>query len=146
MRQATSARTQDTLIRRKPRAWGRGGGQLRRLLWGFLCALAATVLGVALFALVLRVWPLSSGAITTVNQLLKLAAILVGALAAVGRGGERGAMRGATVGLLYMGLGVALYGLLSGQQLGFAGYAADIGMGVAAGGLCGMILSNLPAK
>ena len=146
MIQATSARTQDTLIRRKPRAPGRGSGQFRRLLWGFLSAVAATVLGVALFALALRVWPLSSGAITTVNQLLKLAAILVGVLVAVGRGGERGAMRGAAVGLLYMGLGVALYGLLSGQQLGLAGYAADIGMGVAAGGLCGMILSNLPAK
>ena len=120
--------------------------QVKKLLLGFLSALAATVLGVVLFALLLRVWQMDSGAITVVNQVLKLVAILVGVLVAVGRGGERGAMRGACVGLLYMGLGVALYGVFSGQQMSLAGYAADVGMGIAAGGLCGMILSNLPAK
>ena len=140
------AKTPDTMARRKPRAAGKKNSAVKKLLLGFLSALAATVLGVVLFALLLRVWQMDSGAITVVNQVLKLVAILVGELVAVGRGGDRGAMRGACVGLLYMGLGVALYGVFSGQQMSLAGYAADVGMGIAAGGLCGMILSNLPAK
>ena len=49
----------------------------------------------------------------------------------------------AAVGLLYMALGVALYALLSGQQASATAYLADLGMGVAAGGVVGMILSNL---
>lgn len=134
------------MIRRKPRSGGKGNKQLKRMLLGFLTTLAATALGVVLFALLLRAWQADSQTITVINQVLKLLAILAGVWVAVGRGGERGALRGACIGLGYMGLGVALYGLLSGQQLSLAGYAADVGMGIAAGGLCGMILSNLPAK
>ena len=67
-------------------------------------------------------------------------------IAAVGRGGEKGLLRGAAVGLLYMGLGVSLYALLTGQNLPFTSYLGDLGMGLAGGGLTGMILSNLSAK
>ena len=116
---------------------------LRRVWNVFTTVLVAIVV---LFALLLRAWQADSQTITVINQVLKLLAILAGVWVAVGRGGERGALRGACIGLGYMGLGVALYGLLSGQQLSLAGYAADVGMGIAAGGLCGMILSNLPAK
>ena len=142
----TQGRTQDTLVRRKPRSGGRQNKTLKRMLLGFLAALSTTVLGVVLFALLLRAWQADAQTITVINQVLKLVAILAGVWVAVGRGGEKGALRGALIGLAYMGLGVALYGLLSGQQLSLAGYAADVGMGIAAGGLCGMILSNLPAK
>ena len=45
-----------------------------------------------------------------------------------------------------MGLGVALYALLSGQQASFSSYLADLAMGVAGGGIVGMILSNISAK
>ena len=60
--------------------------------------------------------------------------------------GEKGALRGACVGALYMALGIALVIFLSGQSLSASAYAADLGMGIAAGGLFGMILSNLRAK
>ena len=59
---------------------------------------------------------------------------------------EKGLIRGAAVGLCYMGLGVALYALLSGQQASFSSYLADLAMGVAGGGIVGMILSNISAK
>ena len=129
------------------RAGSRGSTPITRgLLKGLLVAIALTLVGIVLFALLMRAIKPSDTAVSAFNQALKLAAILVGVAVSVGRAGVHGASRGALLGLLYMGLGVGLYALLSDQTLPWAAYAADVGMGVAGGGLCGMIFSNLPAK
>ena len=102
--------------------------------------------GVALFSLLMQWVKPSDGVIRVFNQVLKLLSIALGVWSAVGRGGEKGLMRGAAVGLGYMGLGVALYAILSGQQAAFFSYLADLAMGIAGGGIVGMILSNISAK
>ena len=56
-------------------------------------------------------------------------------------GESGGAMRGACVGLLYMALGIVCYALMMGQSPRLTAYLADLGMGLAAGGLFGMILT-----
>ena len=100
-----------------------------------------TVLGVVLFALLLNWWDASDRAITAINQVVKFVSILAGVTSAL-RAGEKGsAMRGACVGVLYMALGIACYCLLMGQSPKLTGYLADLGMGLAAGGLFGMILT-----
>ena len=119
----------------------RGGGALSAVLRGVLVAAAVTVLGVVLFALLLNWWDASDRAITAINQVVKFVSILAGVTSAM-RAGEKGsAMRGACVGVLYMALGIACYGLLMGQSPKLAAYLADLGMGLAAGGLFGMILT-----
>ena len=50
------------------------------------------------------------------------------------------------IGVIYMGAGVAVYALLTSQQAPVSAYLADLGMGVAGGGIAGMILSNLEPK
>ena len=45
-----------------------------------------------------------------------------------------------------LGAKLTLYALLSGQQASFSSYLADLAMGVAGGGIVGMILSNISAK
>ena len=117
-----------------------------RLLRGLGVSILTTLVGVALFSLLMQWVKPSDGAIRVFNQLLKLLSIALGVWSAVGRGGEKGLMRGAVVGLGYMGLGVALYAILSGQQAAFSSYLADLAMGVAGGGIVGMILSNISAK
>lgn len=77
---------------------------------------------------------------------MKVAAIFLGVRAIVPRGAENGVRRGALLGLLYMGVGVLAYALLSGQKLSVMGYVIDVLMGLAAGGLSGMLLSSLPEK
>ena len=120
----------------------RGGGALSAVLRGVLVAAAVTVLGVVLFALLLNWWDVSDRAITAINQVVKFVAILAGVTSAL-RAGEKGsAMRGACVGVLYMALGIACYCLLMGQSPKLTGYLADLGMGIAAGGLFGMILTS----
>lgn len=114
-----------------------------QLLRGLLCAVAVTLVCVLLFALLMQWLKPSDSAIRIVNQLIKLGAIFAGVKVMLGRERERGLVKGALLGLCYMGIGVALYALLSGQQLPFTAYLSDIAMGVAGGGICGAILSGM---
>lgn len=117
-----------------------------RLLKGLGAALLVTIAGVAVFALMMQWIRPSDTAVRIFNQVLKLVSVGAGVYAAVGCGQEVGLLRGAAVGALYMGLGVAVYAVLSGQSAPASAYAADLAMGVAGGGLVGMILSNISPK
>ena len=129
------------------RASSRGSTPITRgLLKGLLTAVALTLVCIVIFALLMRAIKPSDTMVSAFNQVLKLASILAGVGVSVGRGGVHGASRGALLGLLYMALGVGLYALLSDQSLSWMAYSADIGMGIATGGLGGMVFSNLPAK
>ena len=124
---------------------GRGKSPLTAVLRGVLVAASVTVLGVALFALLLNWWNVSDRAVTAINQVVKFVSILAGVTSAM-RGGESGgALRGACVGLLYMALGIVCYSLLMGESPRLTAYLAVLGMGLAAGGLFGMILSTRKA-
>ena len=87
-------------------------------------------------------WNASDRAITAINQVVKFVSILAGVTTAMHAGESGGAMRGACVGLLYMALGIVCYALMMGQSPQLAAYLADLGMGLAAGGLFGMILTT----
>lgn len=117
----------------------RRGALWQNILRGVLLSAAVTVLLVLVFALLISLFPLSDSVIHIVNQLIKLAAIFVGVRASVHPRDDRGLLRGALTGLLYMALGVTVYALLSGRTASPAGYAADLLMGVAAGGLMGLL-------
>ena len=121
---------------------GRGSSALGAVLKGVLVGASITVIGVAIFALILNWWNASDRAITAINQVVKFVSILAGVVSALGSDNQGGTLRGVCVGLLYMALGIICYCLLMGQQPVFSGYLADLGMGVASGGLFAMILSS----
>ncbi len=112
-----------------------------RMLKGLGAALITTVIGVAAFALLMQFIRPDAGVVRLINQVLKLVSIGVGTYTAVGRHGEGGLIRGAAVGLVYMAVGVAVYALLSGQDAPLTAYVADLAMGIAGGGIVGMLLS-----
>ena len=114
-----------------------------RILKGLLAAIGVTVAGVAVFALLMQWLRPAENVVRIINQVLKLLSIGTGVYVCVGRGCEGGLIKGALVGLLYMALGVGVYALLSGQSASMSAYLADLGMGVAGGGIVGMILSNM---
>lgn len=117
-----------------------------RLLKGLGAALVTTIAGVAIFALLMQWIRPSDSVVRIFNQVLKLVSIGAGVFFAVGCGQEGGLLKGAAVGLIYMALGVGIYALLSGQSAPTTAYLADLGMGVAGGGIVGMILSNISPK
>ncbi|MBP3541679.1 MAG: TIGR04086 family membrane protein [Clostridia bacterium] len=113
------------------------------ILRGLLTAIGVTLACVLIFALLMQWLRPSDGVIRVVNQLIKLGSIFAGVYVAVGRGGDKGLLTGALVGLVYMLLGVLLYALLSGQQLPFTAYLSDVAMGIAGGGIAGAIIGGL---
>lgn len=113
------------------------------ILRGLLTAIGVTLACVLIFALLMQWLRPSDGVIRVVNQLIKLGSIFVGVYVAVGRGGDKGMLVGALVGLSYMLLGVLLYALLSGQHLPFTAYLSDVAMGIAGGGIAGAIIGGL---
>lgn len=108
---------------------------------GLITSILFTAAAVILFAIMIGLTDLSDGIIQIVNQGIKIAAIFLGVRAIVSPGAEDGIRKGALLGLVYMGVGVLLYALLSGQKITLLGYLIDLIMGVAAGGLSGMLLS-----
>ena len=86
------------------------------VLRGVLVAAAITIIGVAVFALILNWWNASDRAITAINQVVKFVSILAGVTTAMHAGESGGAMRGACVGLLYMALGIVCYALMMGAE------------------------------
>ena len=121
---------------------GRGKSVLGAVLKGVLVGASITVIAIAVFALILNWWDASDRAITAINQVVKFVSILAGVASALGSDAQGGALRGICVGLLYMALGIVCYDLLMGRAPQMTGYMADLGMGVASGGLFGMILSG----
>ncbi len=128
-------------VRRGARRTKRGSGPLGAVMKGVLVAASITIIAVAIFALLLNWWNASDGAISAINQVVKFVSILAGVTAAMNAGASGGAMRGACVGVLYMAVGIVVCCLLMGQSPQLTAYLADLGMGLAAGGLFGMILT-----
>ena len=129
-------------IRRVKRSTGN-----KTALWrGLLLSIAVTAAAVILFAVIIGLMDVNDGVIRIVNQLIKAGAIFVGVRSIVPRGDESGIRRGALLGLLYMGIGVLVYALLTRQQITVWGYVIDVLMGIAAGGLSGMLLGSLRTK
>ena len=119
---------------------------LAALAKGLAAAILMTLAGMALTAaLSIRV-PISDGALTVVNQVLKAASIVLGTVVAVGRGGERGFVTGMALAATYMILGYAGYVGLGGSAFSAADMLGEILFGAALGSVCGAILANLPAR
>ena len=129
-------------MRRSARKGRRGSGPLGAVVRGVLVGASITVIAVAIFALLLNWWNASDGAISAINQVVKFVSILAGVTSAMNAGASGGAMRGACVGVLYMALGIVVCCLLMGKSPQLTAYLADLGMGLAAGGLFGMILTT----
>lgn len=125
------------------RRTGSGKGKTGSLGRGLILAILATAALVTVFAVVLSLTDLSDGVIRIVNQIIKIAAIFLGVWAITEKGAENAIRRGALLGVIYMGAGVLIYALLTRQKLTLSGYLIDLLMGMAAGGLSGMILSSI---
>ena len=119
---------------------------LLSILKGFIACIAVTLAGMLLITLLTVFARIPDSAITALNQLLKIAAIVLGTRAAVGRGGSRGFVTGTVVALLYMIMGYAMYVWLGGGAHTATLMLGEMLIGAAIGGIVGAILANLQPK
>ena len=132
--------------------WGGGkivqresrGGTCMALLKGLLTAVGVTIPGMALLAVLVVYVNLADGALTALNQVLKLAAIFLGAYKAVGRGGTRGLALGGAVGLMYVAMGYGICALWEEPMVTGGMLALEFLVGLALGGVSGALAANLP--
>ncbi len=124
----------------------RGAGKPAALWRGLAVSVLATAAAVIVFALIISFVDMGDGVIRVVNQLIKAASVFLGVSVIVPRGDDSGVRRGALLGLAYMGLGVLVYALLTQQKISWQGYLTDVLMGIAAGGLSGMLLGSMRSK
>lgn len=111
------------------------------LMAGLGVSILVTLAGVALFALLMQLIRPADGVIRIFNQVLKLVAIGAGVAFTVRRTGG-GPLQGALIGLIYMLLGVGVYAMLTGLGLSAATLLADLGMGLASGGMIALLLGR----
>lgn len=115
-------------------------------LRGLAVAVGITALGMLALGLMAGYTAVTDDTIRLMNQCLKLVSVLLGTLAAVGMGGERGLVKGMAVGALYMLLGLGILGLASGMNADWSTLAGEVLIGAAVGGAAGALLANLPAR
>lgn len=119
---------------------------IMKILKGLGITILATLVGMALLAALVILTPISDGLLAALNQVLKVVAIFLGALTAVGRGGERGFAIGALVGLVYMVLGYLIYSIIDGMLAPAGQMALEFALGALIGAICGAIAANLKPR
>ena len=116
------------------------------ILKGLLAAVGLTLLMMAVVAALIVWLRLSDSLLTGLNQVMKVLSILLGTALAVGRGGRRGFVTGATLAMLYMILGYAGYVRLGGSAFSVGEMLGEVLIGAALGATCGALLSNMPER
>lgn len=118
----------------------------KRLLIGLAIAIAFTVAAMLILAVALITLDAEDKTISIINQFVKIAAILLGTIFAVPRGGERGLASGVFIAVVYTVLGYICYLALGGASFSFTGMLGEILIGTAVGAVCGAVRANLNPK
>ena len=116
---------------------------LKSLALGLFTAVLVTLIAMLLLAAALVYLRFSDRLLTVLNQLIKLASIVLGVCAAVPRGGERGLATGVLLSLLYTVLGYAFYLTLGGGSFAVGNMLGEMMLGAAAGAVTGAVRANL---
>ena len=120
---------------------------LYKVLRGVAAASLCTLPGMALLALMVVLMPIEDSTLVALNQLLKALSVFIGVYFAVGRGGSRGFITGAAVGLVYMLLGYGLYCSLEGSAGAWALLGGEALFGALIGAVSGAVCANMkPAR
>ena len=117
------------------------GEFLRDIGKGVLCATAVSLVGVLLFALVIKLFSLPSSVIFPVNQVIKAAALLFGCFFGVGR--EQGLFKGSLIGFFSMLVTYFLFLFIGGVQNFSPLFLLELLFGAVIGSLGGILAVNI---
>lgn len=118
---------------------------LVRVLKGVMAASAVTICAMFLLTGWVVFNDLDADAIQLINQIIKVISILTGVVLSVGRGGERGLLTGAAVGILYILIGYGMYSIIDGMNAQAKVMAIEEAAGALIGGCAGVLLANMKA-
>lgn len=113
------------------------------ILKGLVSSILLTLIFMLLLSLAVVYLNVEDSALTWLNQLVKILAIIFGVGISVGRGGENGFITGMTLAIIYMIIGYALYVFLGGNVFNAVSMLGEILIGAAIGSVTGAIFANM---
>ena len=115
-------------------------------LKGALYALSVCLIGILIFAFVLRFVAVSDSLIKPINQVIKTISILVGTFVALKKSKDMGLISGLVIGLLFTIVSFLAFSILDGHFEFGISLLNDCLFGSIVGGICGIIAVNLRKK
>lgn len=116
------------------------------IIKGSLIALCISLLGVLIFAFILRFVPIADSVISPVNQVIKGVSIFLGTILGLRKVREMGLVSGILIGFLYSCFAFLTFSILSRDFAFDMSLLNDILFGAIIGGICGIIAVNLKKK
>ena len=120
----------------------KSGGAVYEFIKGLIISVIFSLLGILIFAAVIRFVGIDSGLIPIINQVIKSLSILVGVLSAFTKR-PNGWLRGFIFGVLFAILSYLIFSLLSGSFGVDVGLLNDVVLGGVTGLISGIIAVNV---
>ena len=110
-----------------------------------IIAVIISLLCVLVFALIVNLADVGEKVITPINTIIKIVSVFVGCIVGF-KDKSKGAIKGALSGLLYTLLAILIFGIISHSVKISALNLLDIGIGIIAGTISGLIAVNIGRK
>ncbi len=118
---------------------------IKKILVGVMAASVITIVLMVILTGAVVLKGLDDGVIRAVNQVIKVVSVLAGVLFGVGRGGEKGLLTGAAIGIGYILVGYGLYSIIDGMHANARIMAIEEAAGGLIGASAGVVLANMRA-
>lgn len=125
---------------------GGKSGFIGCVIKGALIALSISIIGICIFAFVLRFIDISTGVIKPINQIIKFGSITIGVFMGLKKAKEMGFITGFLIGAIYTILAFLAFSLLNGSLVFETSLINDIIFGGMAGAISGIFAINLKKK
>ena len=119
---------------------------LKNVIKGTLIALVVSLIGILLFALIIKLTDMSNNLISPINQVIKILSIFIGVMCALKHNKNKGLINGLLIGLLYTIMAFVIFSLLNKNFCFDKSLFNDLLFGCIAGVICGIISVNLKSK
>lgn len=119
---------------------------LLAIIKGSLIALCISLVGILIFAFILKFASISDKAIRPINQIIKGVSVLVGVFVAMRKVDKMGLVGGLLIGLVYTILAFVVFSLLDGNFEFNLTLLNDLLFGGIMGAICGIIAVNVKRR
>lgn len=116
------------------------------LLKSILVAVCISLVGILVFALILKFVDLSEGFVKIINQIIKILSIFGGTYLCLKTEKSKGYLKGLLVGLGYTVIAFLVFSLLDGNLNLNLTFLTDIVFGGIIGAICGVFCANFKSK
>ena len=114
-----------------------------QILKGAIFAVSISLVGILLFALLIKFTNLNEKWILPINQIIKIVSIFFGIMLAFNRGTNKGFLKGMLIGFIYTVLAYVVFSILARQFSFTLNSITDMIFGAIIGGISGIIVVNI---